>query len=430
MELGLALFAIAIVLYAALASRLARWSITMPMVFVAVGFVLGPGVTGLLPLTPGVESVKLLTEVTLALLLFADASTLDFAQIRLDARLPLRLLMLGLPLTMLLGTLFAIVIVPVEGLAFAALLGAILAPTDAALGLPIFNNRAIPVLIRRALNVESGLNDGIATPFVTLALAFAAASETATEGHWLTTALTEIGLAVLVGVAVGVLGGRLLSLARRRRWTSAGSARLAVLGLALVAYFASVAMHGNGFIAAFVGGLAFGAAVRNGPREQAEFTEEFGTGLSFLVWGVFGAVMVSESLRLTTDWRPIVYAVVSLTLVRMVAVAIALLGSHLRRDTVLLMGWFGPRGLASVVFTLLAYSELEAAGKPDAVLLTVATWTILLSVVLHGLTAKPLADWYARRLAAADGTQHELTELPELGDRRTILATPHHVGND
>jgi NhaP-type Na+/H+ or K+/H+ antiporter len=324
---GLAILSVLIVLYAALAVKLGHWSITMPMVFIAVGFVLGPGGAGLLAISPQAESVKMLTEITLALLLFADASTLKLEEVRDDAALSACLLTIGLPLTIVAGAGAALVLLPEEGLAFACLLGAILAPTDAALGLPIFNNPRVPVRIRRALNIESGLNDGIATPFVLLFLAFAAATEgTSGYGGWLITALIEIALAVLVGAIVGLIGG-------------------------------------NGFIAAFTGGIVFRAVSRNRFIERTEFTETFGTFLSVLVWGIFGAVLVSVVLKNMTDWRPILYAILSLMVVRMAPVALALRGAGLRRDTVTLMGWFGPRGLASVVFTLLALERFQAISR-------------------------------------------------------------------
>jgi len=423
MMLGWAIFALIIVIYAGLSVWLNRWSITMPMVFVAAGFLLGPGGTGLLPLSPHLEGLKELTEITLALLLFADASTLHLRHVRGDAALPARLLLLALPLIIISGALLALGLLPAEGLAFAALLGTIVAPTDAALGLPIFTNPQVPVRIRRALNVESGLNDGIVAPFVTLFVAFAIATEShGRDGHWLMTALSEIGLAVIVGTVVGVAGGWLLLQAVRRGWTAATSKQIAILGLALVAYVGSVAIHGNGFIAAFVGGIVFGAVTRNRLAEPTEFTENTATFLSVLVWGVFGAVLVTEALRFTTDWRPFVYAVLSLTVVRMAPVALAMTGARLRPDTIALMGWFGPRGLASVVFTLLAFLQFEEAGRPVDTLMTVAVWTILLSVVAHGLSANPLAAWYARRLQAASGPIPELANLPELRERRHILA--------
>jgi NhaP-type Na+/H+ or K+/H+ antiporter len=422
---GAAILTVLILLYAAFAARLARWWISMPMVFVTAGFLLGPGGTATFVLSPEAEGIKELTEITLALLLFADASTLHFRQVRDDATIPLRLLTIGLLLTVGLGALVAVMVLPGEGLALAALLGAVLAPTDAALGLPIFNNPQVPVRIRRALNVESGLNDGIATPLVTLFIAYAAATEGHAPDSWLSAALVDIALAAITGVGVGIVGGWLLTQSTRRGWTSAGSLPIAILGLGLVAYFGALALDANGFIAAFVAGLTFGAVTRNRFAEPTEFTETFSTVLSLLVWGIFGTVLVSAAVRLTSDWRPIVYAVASLTLVRLVPVALAMLGLGLRRDTVVLMGWFGPRGLASVVFTLLALVDLQAAGRPVDTLVVTATWTILLSVILHGLTAQPLSTWYARRLAAAGGPLVELMELPELRRRHAALLGAH-----
>ena len=428
MTLGLAIFALLIVIYAALAVWLGRWSITMPMIFVAAGFLLGSGVTGLLPISPRWEGLKELTEITLALLLFADASTLNLRQVRDDATLPIRLLLLALPLIILLGALLALGLLPAEGLAFAALIGAILAPTDAALGLPIFTNPKVPVRIRRALNVESGLNDGIATPFVTLFIALAVATEAEIQdGRWLVSALSEIGLAVVAGTVVGIAGGWLLIQADRRGWTGATSKQIAILGLAMAAYFGSVAIHGNGFIAAFVGGIVFGAITRNRLAEPTEFTENMATFMSMVVWTVFGAVLVTEALHHISNWRPLVYAILSLTVVRMLPVALAMTGTRLRTDTIALMGWFGPRGLASVVFSLLALVAFEEAGRSVATLVPVVVWTILLSVIAHGLSANPLAAWYARRLDAARGSQPELAELSdlsELRERRHILAGP------
>jgi NhaP-type Na+/H+ or K+/H+ antiporter len=345
--------------------------------------------------------------------------------VRDDAALSGRLLTIGLVLTIAAGAVVALILHPQEGLAFACLLGAILAPTDAALGLPIFNNPKVPVRIRRALNIESGLNDGIATPFVLLFLAFAAATEAqAASGGWLSNALIEIALAVAAGVAIGAFGGWLLTQTTRRNWTSSGAEQLGILGLALAAYSGSLAIGGNGFIAAFVGGMVFRAASRSRFVEPTEFTETFGTFLSLLVWGIFGAVLVTTVLRYNTSWRPILYAILSLTVVRMAPVALALRGVGLRRDTVTLMGWFGPRGLASVVFTLLALERFQEASRPADTLIAAATWTILLSVVAHGLSATPLSGWYARRLAAAKEPPVELAGMSEIPQRRGVLAGP------
>lgn len=424
MDAGLAVLAGVIVLYGAVALRLGRWSVSMPIIFVAVGYLLGSGGTGLLDISPTAESIRALAELTLAVLLFADASTLHLQQVRRDARLPLRLLTVGLVFTIGLGTMVGLGLLPAEGFALAALLGAILAPTDAALGLPIFNNAKVPVRIRRALNVESGLNDGIATPFVTLFLSIAVASEGQGQSNWLAVALAEIGIGVVVGIIAGALSGWLMTQTARRGWTSGGTEQIAILGTALVAYFGAVALQGNGFIAAFIGGLVFGAVTHPRFVEQTEFTETVGTVLSLLVWVLFGAVLLPLAFQFTADWRPIAYAVLSLTLVRMLPVALALVGTHLRADTVSVMGWFGPRGLASVVFTLLAFDELQTAGRPVETLVAVAGWTIVASVLAHGLSAQSVAVWYASRLKAAGGEPVELVDVPEVPERHVILGGP------
>jgi NhaP-type Na+/H+ or K+/H+ antiporter len=425
--LGLAILAVLIVLYAALAVKLGLWSITMPMVFLVVGFVLSPSCLNLLPISPQAESVKALAEVTLALLLFADAATLKLGDVREDAELPGRLLTIGLPLTILCGAAIAWLLLPQEGLAFACLLGAILAPTDAALGLPIFNNPRMPVRIRRALNIESGLNDGIVTPFVLLFLASAAATEGQAPAHWLGHALIEIGLAVLVGSAAGVIGGWLLTQTARRGWTAGGLEQLGILGLAFLSYLGSLAIGGNGFIAAFVGGIVFRAATRDRFVEPTEFTETLASFLSLLVWSIFGLVLVSALVRDGVAWPPILYATLSVTAIRMLPVALALRGTGLRRDTVALMGWFGPRGLASVVFTLIAFERFQEAGRPVDALILAATWTILLSVFAHGISATPLSIWYARRLEAAPEPPVELANMPEMRGRRLILGPLREV---
>ncbi len=295
-------------------------------------------------------------------------------------------------------------------------------PTDAALGLPIFNNPNVPVRIRRALNVESGLNDGIATPFVTLFIALAVAEEGATPvSGWAINALVQIGLAVLVGVAVGVVGGLCLRYTHQRQWTSGAPLQFAVLGLALGAYLGSISIGGNGFVAAFIGGIAFGAITRARLAESAEYTETTGTLLSLLVWTIFGAFFVVPVALAAFDWRVVAYALLSLTVIRMAPVALALIRLRFRRDTVLLMGWFGPRGLASVVFGIMAFNSLVEGGKEASLLASIVTWTILLSVLAHGLSAQPLASWYARRLKTAPTDAPEFVDVPEVQVRSDVL---------
>ena len=242
--------------------KLDRWWITGPMVFVAAGAILGPGGIDVLPLSVTNEAVLTITELTLALLLFSDASTVRLRDVEGDAGLPSRLLFVGLPLTIVAGALLAYLMFPGVGWAAAALVATILAPTDAALGLAVVTNKAVPARIRRALNVESGLNDGIATPFVTLFIAVVAAEEPIGDTAWGLEAIKQIGLAIVAAIVVGYLGGKLLAFAKDRGWTSDVSEQIAILALALLAYQGSVAIGGNGFIAAFAGGILFGAATR------------------------------------------------------------------------------------------------------------------------------------------------------------------------
>ena len=415
------LFGATLAIYALFASRLDRWSIGAPIVLVALGLAIGPQGLNVLSLNIGTSPIRVLAEVTLALLLFTDASTVDLRSAERDARLPGRLLLIGLPLTIGLGAVLARLILSAEGWASAALLAAILAPTDAALSLQVVTNKAVPARIRRTLNVESGLNDGIATPFVAFFLAAVVATESSETHHWLWESISQLGIGILVAVAVGVVAGAGVSWARRHGWTTPTSEQLFVLVLGLLSYGISIEAGGNGFVAAFVAGLVFGATTKGALREPTEFAETIGMFLSFAVWGLFGLVFVGPALSGSVALAPIAYAVLSLTLIRMVPVSIALLGSGLRPDSVAFIGWFGPRGLASVVFGLLAYDALTSAGLPITTLQLTVTWTVLLSVVLHGLSAGPLAKIYGGRVRSAAPPPMELQGSEKVGTRRRGL---------
>lgn len=396
--IALTILAAVFISYSLVAARLDRWSVTAPIVFVLTGVILGIGAPDWLGPIGEPETVKHIAELTLALLLFADASTLRWDQLREDGALPLRLLLIGFPLTLLAGFGVGTWLFPGAPLAAAALVAGILAPTDAALGLGVFTNRTVPGRIRRALNVESGLNDGMATPLVTLFLALLVAEEASAPGNWLAEALVELGIAVVVAIAVGTIAGRLIAAAQRHGWTSHLSDRLAILATALLAYGGALAAGGNGFVAAFVGGIVFAVASKGRLREPVEFTEDLALFASFLVWAIFGALLLGPQLSGGVSWLAILYAVLSLTLVRMIPVAFAMIGTGLRPATILFMGWFGPRGLASVVFTLIAFETLEEGGLASDTMIEIASWTVFLSVIFHGVTAGPLARWYGRGL--------------------------------
>jgi sodium/hydrogen antiporter len=401
-----------------LSARLERFDVTAPITFVLAGLLLTHGPLGFLHVAPSNELIKELAEFTLALVLFCDASRVGLHELRADAGVYLRLLGGALPLTIGLGTLLAFTLVSSGNIWLALLVGAALAPTDAALGAGMMTNPAVPARIRRLINVESGLNDGIATPFVLVALAGAAAGGEL-AGHGPAAAVAELALGILIGAAVGGAGGLLVKTARRRGWAAEGFAGSAVLGLAVCAYASGVALHGNGFIAAFVGGLAFGAAGGRRGEPLVPFVEETGALVSLLVWLAFGAVAVAPAVEDLT-WQIALYAVLSLTVIRMAPVAIALAGARLGRATIALVGWFGPRGLASVVFALLALEELGSHTAGQAV--AVITITVLISVVAHGATADPLATRYARQLARSPNGPAG-AEVPGMPERRLIRRT-------
>ena len=422
----LAIISALIFVWATLSARLERFDMTAPIVFTAAGVLLTHGPIRPLGVEPSPELVKVLAEATLALVLFSDASRVGLRQLRADAGLYLRLLGIGLPLTIGLGTLLALALPGYSDIWHALLVGAALAPTDAALGAGMMVNPAVPARIRRLINVESGLNDGIATPVVLVAIAGVAATEEAAHTGP-AAAVAELAIGLAVGAAVGAGGGWLIKVGRRRGWVAEGFAGTAVLGLAACCYATSVALHGNGFIAAFVGGLGF-AATGDLAAQLVPFVDETGALVSLLVWLLFGVIAVVPALESLT-WQIAVYAVLSLTVIRMLPVAISLLGSGLGRATVAFVGWFGPRGLASVVFGLLALEDLgEQVAKPAV---AVIAFTVLLSVIAHGLTADPLAKRYGARLTPAEHRAGATGVIPvpvRRLIRRSHAAAPHKQG--
>jgi len=426
MEAELALLALLVAGYALVAARLERLSIGPSLVFLAIGIVLSDDVFGLISLEPDAESVKLLAEVTLTLLLFADASTIRAGALRQDAATVARLLVVGLLLTILLGTVGALLLFPGISLGMAMLISASLAPTDAALGQAVVTNASVPARVRRVLSVESGLNDGIATPFVFLALALATAEASGTSG-WLVDAVIETAVGVVVGVGVGFAGGVLLRGADRMRWTSAVSRQLFVLALAGACYLVSVSVGGNGFIAAFVGGLAFGRGTQRQEEGAVRFTETQGSLLAIGVWISFGLALAGELTDSLWDVHAVAYAVLSLTVIRMLPVGLALLGERFQLRTVLFVGWFGPRGLASIVFLVIGLEGLAAAGVDPGPLAPVVAWTVLLSVILHGLSAGPLAARYGRSVAGLPPDAPELDDATEPRPPRQWWAGTEHT---
>jgi NhaP-type Na+/H+ or K+/H+ antiporter len=378
-------------LWSVFAARLGRVGLSSAIVFVAVGFAFTQ-IFDVLHVPAEPELVKVVAEVTLVWMLFADASAVQLTDFRRDLMVYVRLLGVGLPLTILLGGLVAVALLGF-GIWSALLVGAALAPTDAALGASVMSDPTVPSRIRRVLNVESGLNDGIATPIVLVAIAGVAADEGIGGVHGPGHALVALLVGLLVGVLVGGAGGVLTRYARRRRWLSEELSGPATLALALLAYTGALLVDGNGFVAAFVGGFVFGNTAGPGGEKQAYFVEQSADLASMISWLIFGALAV-PAIGHWFEWPVIGYALLSLTAIRMVPVALALLGSGFDRFSVAFIGWFGPRGLASVIFALLALEDLGPAAQE--VTATIAL-TVLLSVAAHGLTARPFARHFVSK---------------------------------
>jgi NhaP-type Na+/H+ or K+/H+ antiporter len=387
---ALSALTLAMVVWTLIAGRMERWNISAPMWFVAVGWLVTNGPGHLVSLSLHSEAIKLIAEFALAVVLFGDAARVKLRDLGHDAGLPSRLLLGGLPLTIALGTVAAHLLLPSLSWWVCAVIGAAVAPTDAALGAAIIDDERVPERIRRVLNVESGLNDGIATPFVKFFLVAAAVGtslEQGSERH----AIGALLLGVAGGIVIGGVGGALMEQARRHGWSSSAARPVGVLALAVLSYAAVVKLDGNGFVAAFIAGLAYGATTSAADDEPLQLTHQTGGYLASVVWFIFGAVMLPQLHYLT--WRDVIFAIAALTVVRMLPVALSLIGAGFDRSTIAVIGWFGPRGLASVVFALMAVEALEG---PIAQRVDVAiTATVTLSVLLHGMSAAPIAARYA-----------------------------------
>jgi sodium/hydrogen antiporter len=403
-------FAAVVLLYALISRRLEGTAITPQMVFVAVGLLLSPAALALIDAAgEGTGTILIIAEIALVLTLFSDAARIDFTALRRGKMLPIRLLVVGLPLTILLGGLVAAGMLPGLTLAEAALIGAVLAPTDAALGQAIVTNPRIPVKIRQALNVESGLNDGGSIPFFYFFLAFAVAETSgAPEQSLAMSALVLIGIGILVGLVVGFLGTWLVDAAEKRGWMTGTFTWIAFLALALIAWVTAETLGGSGFIAAFVGGLAVAASGRTVGEAALEFAETEGQVLNLAVFFVLG--LFAATLMAGFSWAVLLYAVLSLTLIRMLPVAVSLIGTGLSPKTVLVMGWFGPRGLASIVLLLIIFVDagtLTGMATVQAVIVT----TVLLSVFAHGISAAPLIQRYATVVEALPAGSRESEDV-------------------
>ncbi len=383
---------LALIAYGLISRKIEGSILTGPILFSVFGLIAGPAAFGLIPLQISNEALHLLAEVTLILVLFSDAAGIDLAQLRRDHNLPVRMLLIGMPLTIVLGAVAALLLFKGFGLWEAALLAAILAPTDAALGQAVVSNRLVPVRIRQALNVESGLNDGIALPFILIFAALASAMHAESDAaEWLLFGTKQVVLGPLAGIAVGYMGAKLVSSCYRTQWMSESAEGMIALGLAFGAFALAEVVHGNGFIAAFVGGLTFGNTLKQKCQFLYEFAESEGQILIMLTFTAFGAAMIPRAFGAVTIVH-FAFGILVLTVLRMLPIQLSLIGTGIKPVTTTFLGWFGPRGLASILFVLLILEEAELAN--ESTLFAVVIVTVTLSVVLHGMTAGPAARWY------------------------------------
>ncbi len=411
--IGFAAIALGVILFSLVSRRLESTVITPPMVFTVFGLIIGEAVLGVANLDFGHGFIHGLAELTLILVLFSDAARIDLRRLGRDHNLPVRMLLIGMPLTIAAGTLIAFWL-PI-GLSFweAALLAAILAPTDAALGQSVVSSSHVPVRIRQALNVESGLNDGIALPVILLFATLAGATLTEGTQNWALFGAKQLILGPLAGVVVGGAGAWLLDRAAKKEWITESYEGAAIIGTALLAYSGAEIIGGNGFIAAFVGGLIFGNLVRGRCGFVFKFVEAEGQILVLLTFLIFGAAILPQSFG-EIGWVMALYALLSLTVIRMIPVGVSLVGSGVRKPTVAFLGWFGPRGLASMLFALFILEEIPTAAGEKILVITIAT--VALSILVHGLSAAPAARRYGE-LAARMGECEETKAVIEMPTR-------------
>jgi len=394
---NLALIGAFVFFYSILSGGLERTPINGAVVFTAFGLLLGPIGVGWLTLEADFEALSTLAELTLALVLFTDAANANLRELEHSFHIPLRLLLIGLPLTILLGMGAGFLIFDGLGLLEIAILATMLAPTDAALGKAVVSDESVPANIREGLNVESGLNDGICVPILFIFLALATNTGQAEGTSMLAVRLTAeaIGIGAAVGAGLTFLGVRLLKMCSDRGWITETWRQLPVPGLAVTCFAVAQWLGGSGFIACFVGGLLFGGLEKRHKHGLLLAAEGTGDTLALITWVVFGAVVVGQSIG-AFSWKVVLYALLSLTVVRMMPVFLVLGGLRLRTDEKLFMGWFGPRGLASIVFAVIVINAHLPGGTT---LSMTVVCTILLSIIGHGLSAIPLAAALAKRIS-------------------------------
>jgi len=382
--------------YSVIAGRVERSTVSGPIIFIAFGLIAGPFGLGILDLDVKAVELRVVADLTLALVLFIDAANADLTTLRTHATIPRRMLLIGLPLCIALGAGVGIVIFPDISLFEVCILATMLAATDAALGKGVVSNKTVPARIREGLNAESGLNDGMCVPvlLVFIALATGTGGEDGSTVLALKLVAREIGIGLVVAVVLTLIAVQLMTISLRRGWFTDVWTQIPVVTLALACFTTAQTLHGSGYIAAFVGGLVFGYFAKGETHRLVMAGEGIAELLAMLTWLIFGAAVIGQ-LWATMTLDIVIYSLLSLTLIRMLPNMIALTGTGEKLETKLFLAWFGPRGLASIVFFIIV---ANANLPSESVLAHVVVCTVTLCVIAHGLTANVWARGIGRRL--------------------------------
>ena len=401
MYIELAIFTLYVFIYSLIAGRVERAAASGPIVFVASGFLMGPMLLGWFDGDISRTEIRVLADLTLALILFIDAANADFGVLKRQFRIPTRMLLFGLPGVIFLGTVTAALLFDVLSLFEAAILGTLLAATDAALGKAVITNKMVPTRIREGLNIESGLNDGLCVPilFVFIAMTLGTGSEGGSTALALKLVLEELGIGLAVGLGLAAVATRALRWCWDRGWMNEIWKQVTVVALAFACFTVAQSLHGSGYIAAFTGGLLFGFRAKDATHRLVMASEGIGETLALMTWFVFGAAVIGQSIQHFT-WEMVVYALLSLTVIRMLPIFLSLTGTGESTSSKLFLGWFGPRGLASIVFAVIVLNEGVPGGQFIAM---VVVLTVSLSLIAHGISANPLAN----RLGQKEGRTEE-----------------------
>ncbi len=397
----LAILAIYVFLYSIIAGRIERGFFSGPIIFVFSGVIFGPLVLGWFDEPITTRDLRILADLTLALVLFIDAANADLSTLKRHIKIPSRMLLIGLPGAILLGFGFAVLLFDGLSLFEAAILATMLAATDAALGKAVITNKSVPIHVREGLNAESGLNDGLCVPVLLVFIALAEGAEA--EGSGISLALTlvaeELGIGLLVGIGLTAIAAPLLRACRRRGWVTDVWVQVTVIALAIACFTVAQSVHGSGYIAAFTGGLLFGYLAKDSTHKLLLPAEGDAETLALLTWLVFGAAVIGQVAELFT-WQMIGYAVLSLTVIRIIPIFLSLTGTGEPVANKLFLAWFGPRGLASIVFAIIVLNKGLPGGE---LMVMVVVCTVFLSLIAHGITARPLANWLGRKEGTSAG---------------------------